>query len=229
MIILPHCFSYNPTPGASECLKCPIGTESSTQGAISQADCAPLDPVIIIFVKINSSSIKKIDEIFYQLLIWASRNASHVACHDFRKSVLGRSKIGLLIRNVYFRGRNRRFWEFQKIPILGLFPGKKGPGFRQQSPFPEVNRNSGFIFNREVGNSLFWTMGTLGIAIIPGKNCGNLELDTPYPFSGHDPGPEDRSGAHQRCSELRRYWSNCEGLHAWGWSSDEEYRWNREK
>ena len=46
-------------------------------------------------------------------------------------------------------------------------PGKNNPGYRE----PELNRNPAGIniSNREDGNALFCSMGTIGIAIIPEK------------------------------------------------------------
>ena len=48
------------------------------------------------------------------------------------------------------------------------FYREKPPGFWEQSPFPEENENPGLTFS--IGNVLFCTLKTLGIAIIPGKN-----------------------------------------------------------
>ena len=63
--------------------------------------------------------------------------------------------------------------------IRALFP-------EEHFPFLEENGNPRFnIFNREVGNAMFCAMGTLGIAIIPGKHMfaygprGNAEIMMP--------------------------------------------------
>ena len=59
------------------------------------------------------------------------------------------------------------------------FPGKKTSGISGTDPFPRVNGTGINIFDQEVGNALFYTMGYAWNQYFLKKFSGNPGLDKP--------------------------------------------------
>ena len=68
------------------------------------------------------------------------------------------------------------------FPGLDIFPGKNFRDFGNRALSRKETGIRDYHFNREVGNALFCTMGTLGIAEFFSGNPGSDTLLTPTPL-----------------------------------------------